>query len=513
MIPQYYKLWTKHYKWTRARWNRRCIFVSKKKLDNSDLTWQTCSDGSCGKKIEWSLSFLNPDSILGEWKWYKAPDLVWLDNWINSEAINSLDDLEGKIIMIDFWTLWCVNCINTHKETNKIYDEFRDEWFEILWLHAPEFAYERKIENVSKAVKEFEMEFPVATDNDFSTWKAYNNRYWPAFYIIDAQGNVRYTHFGEGWYEKKRAVIKELFIERNNAPRQDFLQRWNLRTNTAIASIDIDLVLRGGPTKDGIPSINDPKFLSQAKAEKEMPYLFEGSRGIVLDIKWQQRYYPYDVLVWHEIVNDDFKGEEIAVTFCPLCWSAVVYDRNVNGREVNFWVSGRLYHSNLLMFDTYDETLWSQSLWEAVVWWQTGAKLRVVKSQLMSYEEFVSNFPKWKVLSDDTWYFRQYGTVPYGDYDTNDELIFPVEGADDIRFHKKELFYIVNNGDDSVAFHWGDLRAEWRWEIQVGEDIYIATFNNGLADVTLNNIILPWYYEMWFSWISHNENSKNIWNK
>jgi thiol-disulfide isomerase/thioredoxin len=115
--------------------------------------------------------------------------------------------------MIDFWTLWCINCINTHKDTNKLYAEFKNDWFEILGLHAPEFAYERKIENVRAAVEEFEIKFPVATDNDFATWKVYNNRYWPAFYIIDAQGNVRYTHFWEWGYEEKREVIQELLRE------------------------------------------------------------------------------------------------------------------------------------------------------------------------------------------------------------------------------------------------------------------------------------------------------------
>jgi len=358
------------------------------------------------------------------------------------------------------------------------------------------------------------MKFPVATDNDFSTWKAYNNKYWPAFYLIDTQGNVRYTHFWEGWYEEKREAIIDLLDEREKqSTEKAFLKRGNLYTNTAISSIDINLVLGWGPTKDGIPAINEPVFVSQRVAERDMPYLLNGSQWIVLDIDGTQRYYSYDVLVWHEIVNDEIEWEDVAVTFCPLCGSAIVYDRNVSGREVNFGVSGKLYNSNLLMYDSHDETLWSQSLWEAVVWNQTGTKLKIVKSQLMTYKEFISNFPKWKVLSDNTGYFRRYGTIPYWDYDTNDELIFPVANGDDLRYHKKELFYIVNNGDDSVAFHWDDLRSEWEWEIKVGEDIYTATFNNGLADVTLAGEILPWYYEMWFSWISHNEGNKNIWSK
>jgi len=360
------------------------------------------------------------------------------------------------------------------------------------------------------------MEFPVATDNDFATWKAYNNRYWPAFYILDRSWNVRYTHFWEGWYEKKREVIRWLLDEEKEEKwfEQAFLQRGNLRTNTAVSSIDLDFVLSWGPTKDGIPAINDPEFVTQRVAEREMSYLLNDSRGIVLDIGWEQRYYSYDVLVWHEIVNDEIWGEEVAVTFCPLCGSAIVYDRNVNGREVNFWVSWRLYNSNLLMYDTHDETLWSQSLGEAVVWDQTGTKLQIVKSHLMSYDEFTSNFPKWKVLTDESsWFYRQYGTVPYGDYDINDELIFPLNTEIDDRYDIKELFYIVNDWDESIAFHWDDLREMWVWSVEVDNAVYEARFVNGLADVTRDGEILPWYYEMWFSWMTHNEGNKNIWSK
>ena len=182
-----------------------------------ELSWQKCQGGNCEKQVEGSLDFLNPDSILEKGKltekWYRAPNLSWLTNWINSEGYSSLSELEWKVVMIDFWTLGCINCINTHKQTNKLYEEFQPQGLEILGLHAPEFQYERNIEELKKAVGEFKIEFPVAQDNDFTTWKAYNNKYWPAFYIIDKNGYVRYTHFWEGWYYKKREVIEKLLSE------------------------------------------------------------------------------------------------------------------------------------------------------------------------------------------------------------------------------------------------------------------------------------------------------------
>ena len=518
----------------------------KKNDNNIELTGQKCEDGTCGKQIEWSLDFLNPDTLLEKWKvtqkWYKAPEFIGLTNWINHPWYENLDELKWKVVMIDFWTLGCINCINTHKETNKLYDEFKDQGLEIIWLHAPEFSYERKLENLKKSVKEFEMQFPIAQDNDFKTWKMYNNRYWPAFYIIDKNWYVRYTHFWEWGYDKKRKAIQELLAEIQSLPLNSLSptereaaasllpggEKWgggvvkteqafswdNLLTNTARSSIDTNLILSGGPGKDGIPSINNPKFISQQEASKTSSYLWEDDLGIVVSRGEEARFYGYDVLVWHEIVNDEIAGEKLSITFCPLCGSAIVYDRwNVNGQEVKFWVSGKLYNSNLLMYDSHDETLWSQSLGKAVVGDQLGTKLQVVASDLMNYSEFQKNFPNGTVLSNDTGYSRKYGQIPYGNYDTSDDLYFPVEGDDDIRFHSKKLFYIINDGEQSLAFAWDDLREKWEAQISLWDNVYIATFSEGLADVTKDWVKFPWYFEMWFSWINHNQGNKNIWSQ
>lgn len=445
--------------------------------------------------------------------WYKAPDFRGLSNWINSEPIESITKLQWKVVLLEFWTLGCINCINTHEHTQAMQTKYEDQGFTVLWLHAPEFAYERLPKNVIKSVAEHRMTYPIALDNDFATWKAYNNRYWPAFYLIDAKGDIRYTHFGEGKYDEKEQAILELLEEKDKENiEQDFLSD-NLSTNTAKISIPKEEILSGWPAKDGIPAINNPKFITQEKALEISPYLWEDDLWLVLH-RWDEaRFYGYDVLVWHEIVNDEIAWEKVSVTFCPLCGSAIVYNRNVNGREINFWVSGKLYNSNLLMYDTHDETLWSQSLWEAVVWDQLWTKLSVVKLQLMNYREFQENFPNGTVLSNDTWYNRHYGEIPYGNYDDSHDLYFPVSGSWDIRYHPKKLFYIVSHDGQSFAFAWDELREEWTWEIQLWEDIYKATFSWGVVNVTLNSEIIPGYFEMWFSWINHNPESKNIWNK
>ena len=294
---------------------------------------------------------------------------------------------------------------------------------------------------------------------------------------------------------------------------QEFL-RDGLKTNTESTSISLRDVLDGGPGKDGIPAINEPKFVDIETAKTDLDFLKDDSRWISVQVWDAARFYPYAILVWHEIVNDILWDEKISVTFCPLCWSAIVYNRVLNWEEHFFGVSGKLYQSNLLMYDDKTESLWSQSLWEALVWDYLGQELEYMRSNLMTFAEFEKQYPQWEVLSDDTWYFRSYGRIPYGSYDENDTLYFPVKNQD-LRFHKKELFYIVNNKDlwESTAFLFKDLREEWEWTITVWENTYEAIFKDGIVEVTLDWEIQSWYYEMWFSWITHNKGSKNVWFK
>jgi len=149
----------------------------------------------------------------GSMIWQLAPEFTDITNWINSPEITSIHDLQWKVIMIDFWTLGCANCIATHDQTQELYETYKDEWFVVIWLHAPEFSYERNIELVEDAVKEYQITFPVAQDNEFSTWRKYKNRYWPAFYIIDKNWVIRETHFWEGGKDKKIETIEKLLQE------------------------------------------------------------------------------------------------------------------------------------------------------------------------------------------------------------------------------------------------------------------------------------------------------------
>ncbi len=157
----------------------------------------------------------------------KAPELTGNQAWINSSPLK-LSDLKGKVVIVDFWTYSCINCIRTLPYMNTWYGKYKDKGLVIIGVHTPEFAFEKELPNVQKAVKDFGIEYPVVQDNDYATWNAYGNHYWPAKYIIDKDGYIRYTHFGEGNYDETEMIIQDLLGEQVgqvtpvSAPQIDF---------------------------------------------------------------------------------------------------------------------------------------------------------------------------------------------------------------------------------------------------------------------------------------------------
>jgi cytochrome c biogenesis protein CcdA/thiol-disulfide isomerase/thioredoxin len=143
---------------------------------------------------------------------YDAPEFKGLTNWINSKPLTK-EDLKGKVVLIDFWTYSCINCIRTQPYLKDWYSTYKDSDFVIVGLHAPEFSFEKNPKNVRDAVKKAGLEYPIALDNDFSTWNAYQNQYWPGTYLLDKEGKVRRYHGGEGEYKQTEQAIRALLGE------------------------------------------------------------------------------------------------------------------------------------------------------------------------------------------------------------------------------------------------------------------------------------------------------------
>ncbi|MES3024303.1 MAG: thioredoxin family protein [Pseudomonadota bacterium] len=143
-----------------------------------------------------------------------APEFTGIDKWLNSEPL-TMQQLGGKVVLVDFWTYTCINCINTLPFVKSWHQKYKDQGLVVIGVHTPEFPFERSTDKVRTALKRFEIGFPVAQDNRYLTWSAYNNQYWPAFYLIDKKGRVAYTHFGEGRYAQTEAAIAALLAQKD----------------------------------------------------------------------------------------------------------------------------------------------------------------------------------------------------------------------------------------------------------------------------------------------------------
>lgn len=275
-------------------------------------------------------------------------------------------------------------------------------------------------------------------------------------------------------------------------------------TGTVKHSIPLDQIVGGGPPKDGIPSIDKPKFISVAEANQFVP---DEEPGVGVDIDGVRRFYPFQILVWHEIVNDQINGKRVLVTYCPLCLTAIVFDPIVKGERVEFGVSGKLWNSNLLMYDRKTDSLWSQVLGEAVVGEMTGTKLTVLTSDLVKYGNWKKANPEGEVLSRDTGASKFYGSDPYGDYYTRPGIYFPVSARDDRLEEKDFVLGIIVEGK-AKAYHTEAVKKVGRIEDRFAGKIIVAEYDRDLDVVRLFEkpngqlIRINPFGAFWFSWAS-----------
>ncbi len=186
------------------------------------------------------------------------------------------------------------------------------------------------------------------------------------------------------------------------------------KTNTAKRSIDLATLTSGGVPKDGIPALDRPRFVSAQTASR---WLKPVEPVIALSVSGVSRAYPLQILVWHEIVNDHIARVPVVVTFCPLCNSAIVFERTVGNHILMFGVSGMLRHSDLVMYDRQSESLWQQITGRAIVGDMTGAVLKRRVAQIVSFKQFRTSYPTGRVLSRRTGFRKPYGRNPYAGND------------------------------------------------------------------------------------------------
>ena len=220
------------------------------------------------------------------------------------------------------------------------------------------------------------------------------------------------------------------------------------KTDFTKHSVPLDEISSGGPGKDGIPPIDEPVFITPEEATLDVG---DHEPVVSVEINGEAKAYPINILVWHEIVNDTIGGVPVTVTFCPLCNTAIAFDRRLDGTVYDFGVSGNLRYSDLIMYDRQTESWWQQITGAAIVGELTGKKLTSVPASMVSFLDFRTTYPEAVVLSRDTGFLRPYGRNPYPGYDniTGSPFLFfePVDG----RLPAMERVVTVSvNGEDAA---------------------------------------------------------------
>ena len=305
------------------------------------------------------------------------------------------------------------------------------------------------------------------------------------------------AHARHRWLNRRRllaaalaASVPATMIGRDSRAQDDPVDALSVstagwQTDFSKHSVPLSEFQSGGPPRDGIPPIDAPRYVSQAEADgwlaPEEPVIavaLEQDDGSVV-----ARAYPLQILLWHEIVNDTLGETPVAVTFCPLCYTAVAYDRRLepDGPVYDFGTTGNLRHSDLVMWDRQTESWWQQFSGDAIVGELTGAHLTFLPAQIVSWQAFKEAYPDSDVLSRETGFDRPYGTNPYPGYDDIDSRPFLFDGATDERLPPMERVVGVVLEDEGVAYPFPVLQERRLIEDQVDETPLVVLWAPGTS--------------------------------
>lgn len=276
--------------------------------------------------------------------------------------------------------------------------------------------------------------------------------------------------------------------------------------NLAQSSLPVEEIYRGGPPKDGIPSIDKPLFLSADQMFKLNP------NDMVLGITngTDSKAYPISILNWHEVVNDYLGDMPTLVTYCPLCGSGMVFERTFNGQVLDFGVSGLLYNSDVLLFDRQTESLWSQIKKQAVTGAKQGLQLQPLVVQHTSWARWKKSHPNTQVLSFDTGYVRQYSSNPYDGYEEISATLFPVKFRAE-GFHPKQRVVGIDINGQSKAWPLIELaKADQPLRDYVGGKEVVVHYHRASQTAWIDDAQgkeLPSVTLFWFAWAAFHDNT------
>lgn len=312
----------------------------------------------------------------------------------------SLTDFRGAPLIINFWASWCPFCVEEMPLLERVAAENNAQ---LLFINLQESR-----ETAQSFAERLGIKSPIVLDSDSGAKKKYNVFTQPVTYFIDANGVIRDKKFGPLTEEELLQKIGSLKGVASSSAEVKIVNG-----EKYLASVNPSEILSGGPPKDGIPSIDNPKFESVFAAT----WLNDDDLVLGLSFNGIVKAYPHRILNWHEIVNDFAGTTPVAVTYCPLCRTGIVYERIINGETVEFGTSGKLYKSDLVMYDRKTDTYWSQVLGQGIKGELAGMKLNAIPVDTVRWKDWKAQHPDTLVLSRDTG-FSSY--LASGRYDVID---------------------------------------------------------------------------------------------
>jgi hypothetical protein len=267
--------------------------------------------------------------------------------------------------------------------------------------------------------------------------------------------------------------------------------------------LPVDEILHGGPPRDGIPALSDPKLIKAADAD----YLSAKDRVVGITLNGKSRAYPIGILNWHEIVNDEIGGQRFAITYCPLCGTAVAFDATIDGRVTDFGVSGLLYNSDVLLYDRDTESLWSQILGKSVAGKRVGKTLVALPISHTSWQDWLEKHPDSEVLSEDTGFSRDYQRNPYSGYEKSRSTYFAVNNQAPDNYHPKEV--VVGLSVDGAYKAYPFVELDKLGKSRFSDDLNGKTFtfewdskNQSVTVLDSSGIETASIQGFWFAWFA-----------
>ena len=364
----------------------------------------------------------------------------------------SLSDYRGKVVFVNFWATWCPFCVDEIPDLERAFEEYGGD-VAILGINRAE-----TLQKQTDFLRDLELNptYPLLLDPSDSLAGAYGVVVMPTTFVLDREGVIVQVKLGQfisldeiRQAVERAALAPEPIIQtKAKTPEIDVFdleQVLMAKEGDVVGTrgeklmitngffgiirhiIPLNEILRGGPPPDGIPPIENPKYISAAEANQWL-----SNDEFVLGITYEgiSRAYPLQILVWHEIVNDEFNGKPLLITYCPLCFTGIAFEPFIGEEAVTFGTSGKLYNSDLVMYDRKTSSYWSQITGQAIRGELAGLALKKVPIDTIRWGDWKEANPDTEVLSRETGSIKPYGQDPYPGYYSGGGPIFPVESRD-----------------------------------------------------------------------------------